>query len=63
MDEWARALLLTPRGRRVLLAAYVAGAVVSIATYAIVRSAGYAVAQAVLFAIGAAWTLFCLHRA
>jgi hypothetical protein len=62
MGDRARWLLLTAEGRRVLIAAYVAAALVSIVTYGIVRSPAYAVGQAVVFTLAAVWTRWCLRR-
>jgi hypothetical protein len=63
MGDRGRWLLLTPEGRRVLVAAYVVAALVSIVTYGIVRSPAYALGQAVVFSLAAFWTRWCLRRA
>jgi hypothetical protein len=63
MGELGRRLLLTPEGHRVLLAAYLAAALVSIVTYGITHSLGYAAGQAALLGFAPLWVRWCLRRA
>jgi hypothetical protein len=62
MGDRVRWLLLTPEGRRALLAIYCAAGVVSFVTYWIMRGPGYAIGQAIVIAIGPIWLTYCLRR-
>jgi hypothetical protein len=58
----ARRLLLTHEGRVVLFGVYVVAAVASIATYAVKRSAGYAIGQTILFTVYGALMVMLVRR-
>jgi hypothetical protein len=62
VTDRARWLLLTHEGRVVLLGIYAAAALASVVTYAIVRSPGYAVGQAVVFALAGALIVALVRR-
>ncbi len=62
MGERGSWLLLTAEGRRVLLGAYLAAALVSIVTYGITHGPGYAVGQAVVLGFAPLWARWCLRR-
>jgi hypothetical protein len=62
MGELGRRLLLTPEGRRVLLAAYLAASLVSIVTYGVTHSLGYAAGQALVLGFAPLWVRWCLRR-
>ncbi len=58
-----RWLLLTAEGRRVLLVVYLAAALVSVVTYGILHSLGYAVGQVIVLGFAPLWARWCLRRA
>ena len=62
MGELGRRLVLSAEGRRVLLGAYLAAALVSIVTYLITHSPGYAVGQAVILGFAPLWARWCVRR-
>jgi hypothetical protein len=62
MGELGRWLLLTAEGRRVLLVAYLVAALVSIVTYGVTHSPGYAVGQAAVLGFAPLWARWCLRR-
>ena len=63
MTDRLRWMLLTHEGRTTLAYIYLALGAVSVITYAIYRSPGYAVAQAVLIVGSLFWVRWCIrHR-
>jgi hypothetical protein len=58
-----RSVLLTHEGRIALAVVYSVAAVVSIVTYAIVRSPLYGLGQLALTSFGLLWTRWSLRRA
>ncbi len=62
MGELGRRLLLTTEGRCILVVVYFAAALVSIVTYGVTHSPGYAVGQAVVLGFAPLWTRWCLRR-
>ncbi len=61
-ERVARRLLLTPSGRRLIVALYAVAAVTSVVVYAVARSPVYAAGQVALLGGGALWVRWCLRR-